>query len=113
MNKDFIILNLLFGWEIIHLSKKGNKLTIRLREFKDNPSRFIRITFRRCSFASFLDFNSAQTDDFSLFEFKECILYKAEIDKENIVNIHLLWNNELVGALKILPHEISFDFTSK
>ena len=113
MTKDFIILNLLFGWEIIHLSKKGNKLTIRLREFKDHPSRFIRITFTRCSVAAFLDFNSAQTDDFSLFEFKGCIFYKAEIDKENIVSIHLLRGNELVGAIKIQPLEISFDFTTK
>jgi len=113
LNKDFIIFNLLFGWKIIYLSKKGNKLTIRLREFDDEPSRFIRITFTRCSFASFLDFSSTQTDDFSRFEFKGCMLYKAEIDKENIVNINLLRNNELAGALKILPHKISFEFTSK
>lgn len=40
MNKDLIIFNLLFGWEIIHLSKKGRKVSIRFREFPDKGCRF-------------------------------------------------------------------------
>ena len=113
LNRDFIIFNLLLGWEIIYFSKKGNKLTIRLREFREKPTRYIRVTFTQCAFAVILDFNKRQTDDLSLFNFKGCIFYRAEIEGDRIVNIHLLREKELGGALKIQPLGISFDFTSR
>lgn len=113
LNKDFIILNLLQGWEIIHLSKKGKNVIIRLREFPEKPTRFLRATFSKCAVAVVLDFNNRQTDDFSLFNFKGCIFSQTTIEGDGIISIHILRGNELVGALKIRPLEISFGFTSK
>ena len=113
MNKDFIILNLLVGWEIIHLSKRGKKVNIRLREFPVKPTRFVRVTFSKCVFAEILNYETIQTDDFASFNFEGCQIYEAVNELKEIVNIHLLRDNEPVGALKIMAHEISFGFTSK
>ena len=113
LNKDFIILNLLLGWEIIYISKRGKKVNIRLREFPERPTRFIRVTFSKCVFAEILNYKTLQTVDFTSFNFEGCLIYEAVNELKEIVSIHLLRDNEPVGALKILPHEISFDFTSR
>lgn len=113
MNKDFLILNLLLGWEIIHLSKRGKKVTIRLREFPEKPTRFVRVTFAKCVVAEILDYKTLQTDDFVSFDFERCLIYEAVHELKEIVSIHLLRGNKPVAAIKIMAHEISFDFTSK
>ena len=113
LNKDFLILNLLLGWEIIHLSKRGKKVTIRLREFPEKPTRFVRVSFSKCVIAEILDYKTLQTDDFTSFNFKGCLIYEPVNELKEIVSIHLMRDNEPVGALKIMPHEISFSFTSK
>ena len=113
LNKDFMILNLLFGWEIIHLSKRGKKVTIRLKEFPDKPTRFVRVTFSKCVVSEIIDYKTLQTDDFASFDFEGCLIYKAVHELKEIVSIHLMRGNEPVGALKIMAHEISFGFTSK
>lgn len=114
LNKDFLILNLLLGWEIIHLSKRGKKVTIRLREFPEKPTRFVRVSFSKCVVAEILDYKKTlQTDDFASFDFEGCLIYEAVHELKEIVSIHLLRDNEPVAAIKIMAHEISFDFTSK
>ena len=113
LNKDFIILNLLLGWEIIHLSKRGKTVNIRLREFPEKPTRFVRVTFSKCVIAEILDYKTLQTDDFTSFNFKGCLIYEPVNELKEIVSIHLMKDNEPVGALKIMAHEISFGFTSK
>ena len=113
MNKDITILNLLLGWEIIHLSKRGRKVTIRLREFPEKPTRFLRATFSKCVLAVMLDFNNGQIENFTLFNFKGCIFYQVNIENDRIISIQLLKEERLAGALKIQSSEISFEFTSK
>ena len=112
MNKDIIILKLLFGWEIIHLSKRGKKVTIRFREFPDAHSRFLRAIFSNCSPAVMLDYKKGQIEDFSLFNFKCCILYVINIENDGIVSIRLLKENNPAGALNIRAGEVSFDLLS-
>ena len=106
-------MNLLIGWEIIHLSKAGKKISIRLKEFPDKYSRFLRITFDKCSIAVMLDFNQGQIEDLTSFDFKGCVFTKINIENDGIISIHLLKQSELVGALKLAPNEIIYDFTAK
>jgi len=113
LNKDFLILNLLLGWEIIHLSKRGKKVTMRLKEFPDSPTRFVRVTFSKCVVAEIIDYKTLQTDDFASFKFEGCLISKAVHELKEIASIHLLRDNEPVAAIKIMSNEISFDFTSK
>jgi len=113
MEKDIIVLNLLVGWEIIHLSKSGKKVSVRLREFPDNHSRFFRITFSKCSLAVILDFAHMQTEDFSNFNFKGCIFSQINMENDQMIGIHLIKQSKLVGALKIISDEINYDFTTK
>jgi hypothetical protein len=108
-----MVLNLLFGWEIIHLSKRGKKVTIRLKEFPDKPTRFVRVTFSKCVVAEIIDYKTLQTDDFASFDFEGCLLYKAVHELKEIVSIHLLRDNDPVASIKIMADEISFDFTSR
>ena len=113
MEKDIIILNLLIGWEIIHFSKTRKKLSFRLREFPDKHSRFFRISFDKCTLAEILDFSQGQTDDLSSFNFEGCIFAQAKMENDRIINIQLLKKSELVGALKIVSNEITYNFTAK
>ena len=113
LNKDIIILKLLIGWEIIHLSKNGKKVVIRLRDFPEKPNMFLSATFSKCDLAVVLDFNNGQIDNFDLFEFKGCVFDNINLEYEHIINIHLLRGHELVGALKIKSHAISFNFTTR
>lgn len=111
--KDVIILKLLNGWEIIHLSKSGKKVSIRLREFPDEYSRFFRITFVRCSTAVLLNFNKGKIEDITSFDFKGCVFSNINIENYGLISIHLLKQSELIGALKISPGELKYDFTTK
>ena len=113
MEKDITILNLLIGWEIIHFSKTGKKLSFRLREFPGKHSRFFRISFNKCTLAEILNFSQGQTEDLSSFNFKGCIFAQAKMENDQIISIHLLKNSELVGALKIVSNEITYNFTAK
>jgi hypothetical protein len=114
MEKDIIILNLLIGWEIIHLSKNGNKLSIRLREFSGKHSRFFRINFSKCSLVVILDFaHGVQTEDLSSFNFKGCIFSQINMENDRMISIHLLKQSEFVVALKIMSNEIEYDFSTK
>ena len=113
LNKDIIILKLLIGWEIIHLSKNGKKVVIRLRDFPEKPNMFLSATFSKCDLAVVLDFNNGQIDNFALFEFKGCVFDNINLEYEHIINIHLLRGQEPVGALKIKSHAISFNFTTR
>jgi len=88
-------------------------VTIRLREFPEMPTRFIRVTFSKCVIAEILGYKTLQTDDFASFDFEGCLIYEAVHELKEIVSIHLLRDNEPVAAIKIMAHEVSFDFTSK
>lgn len=113
MNKDLIILNLLIGWEIIHLSKTGKKVSMRLREFPGKDSRFIRVTFSKCDLAVFLDLNKGQIEDFKQFNFKNSLFYNVNAESDGIISIHLLKDDEFAGILKIIPGGMAFEFTAK
>jgi hypothetical protein len=113
LKKDIIILNLLIGWELIHLAKRGRKVTIRLKEFPTNPSRFLRVTFLRCSTAVILDFNAGQIEDFAHFNFKACTIGNVKIGSDDIISIFLYRNDEQGGILKISCVEVSHEFTSR
>lgn len=112
--KDLIIFNLLLGWEVIHLSKRGKKVTIRLREFPEKPNRFLRITFSKCKLAVIIDFNKGkQIEDFSAFDSNTCALSEVKMEPDGIFSLFLLGKDGKLGILKILSGDISFDFTSK
>ena len=114
LQKDLIILNLLIGWEVIHLSKRGKKVTIRLREFPEEPNRFLRITFSKCEIAVIIDLNkNAQIENFSAYDSKTCALSKVTMEPDGIIILFLFSRKEKLGILKVLPDNISFDFTSK
>ena len=111
--KDIIILNLLIGWEVIHLAKRGKKVTIRLKEFPTNPNRFLRATFLRCSIAVILDFNAGQIEDFTHFNFKACTVGNVKLESDDIISFFLYRNDEQGGILKISCVEVSHEFTSR
>ena len=113
MDKDLIILNLLIGWQIIHLSKTGKKLSIRLREFADGESRFLRITFLKCFVAEFLNFSDKNGHDISTFNFTDCIFARVTKEYDEMINIHLVKGSELAGSLKIVTSEVEYKFTTK
>ena len=113
MNKDITILNLLLGWEIIHLSKKGEKVAIRLREFLGKSSRFIRVTFSKCDLAVFMGLNTGQIEDFTKFNFQKTVFCNINEENEGIISIHLLKGTDIIGILKIISEEITFEFTTK
>ncbi|MBN2015495.1 hypothetical protein JW766_01550 [Candidatus Dojkabacteria bacterium] len=113
MNKDIIILKLLLGWEIIHISKNGKKVSIRLREFPGKGSRFIRATFSMCDIAVFIELENGQLEDFSKIRIRDAILYKVHKEIDGIISIHILKGNNIFGILKIHAMEIKFDFTTK
>ena len=113
MNKDLIILKLLLAWEIIHLSKKGENLTLRLREYKEKDSRFIRVKFLKCQLISFLDLNYGQIDDLDFEKFRSSMFYGINEEADGILSIQIIKGKELLGFLKILPNEIGFEFTTK
>ena len=112
--KDLIIFNLLLGWEVIHLSKRGKKVTIRLREFPEKPNRFLRITFSKCELAAIIDFNEGkQIEDFSAFDSNTCSLSEVKMEPDGIFSLFLFNRDGRLGILKVLPGDISFNFTSK
>ncbi len=111
--KDIIILNLLIGWEVIHLAKRGRKVTIRLKEFLTNPNRFLRLTFLRCSIAVIIDFNARQIEDFTHFNFKACTIGNVKLGSDDIISIFLYRNDEQGGILKLSCVEVSHEFTSR
>ncbi len=113
LKKDIIILNLLIGWEVIHLTKRGRKVTIRLREFPGKPNRFLRVTFSKCDVAVIIDFNNGQIENFSYFNFKACTIGEVNLQSDGIISIFLYNNNIHGGILKILSDEVSHDFTSR
>ena len=113
MEKDLIILNLLIGWEIIHLTKSGKKLSISLREIPGNESRFLRITFEKCFVVEFLNFSNAKEQNISTFNFTGCIFARVNIEHGEMINIHLLKDAEFIGSFKIVPSEIGYKFTAK
>ena len=106
--KDFII-----GWEVIHLSKRGRKVTIRLKEFPTNPNRFLRVTFLRCSIAVIIDFNAGQIEDFTHFNSRACTIGNVKLGSDDLISIFLYHNDEQGGILKISCVEISHEFTSR
>ena len=95
--KDIIILNLLIGWEVIHLAKRGRKVTIRLKEFPTNPNRFLRVTFLRCSIAVFIDFNYGKIENFTRFDFKACTIGNVNLGSDDIISIFLYRKDEQGG----------------
>ena len=105
LKNDIIILNLLIGWEIIHIAKTGKKLSVRLREFPGKHSRFFRITFNKCSVATILDFVSFKTEDIACFDFSGCIFSRIEKEGDEMISIHLLKHSEFVGSLKIISQK--------
>ena len=111
--KDIIILNLLIGWEVIHLAKRGRKVTVRLKEFPTNPNRFLRVTFLRFSIAVIIDFSVGQTEDFTHFNFKACTIGNVNLGSDDIISIFLYRNDELRGILKISCVEVLHEFTSR
>jgi hypothetical protein len=111
--KDIIILNLLIGWEVIHLAKRGRKVTIRLKEFPTNPNRFLRVTFLRCSIAEIIDFNAGQIEDFTHFNFEACIIGNVKLGSDDIISNLLFRNAEQGSILKISCAEVSHEFTSR
>ena len=111
--KDIIILNLLIGWEVIHLVKRGRKITIRFREFPTKPTRFLRVTFLKCDIAVILDFNDGQIDNFAHFNFKACTIGNVKLEPDGLISIFLYSNDDHGGILKILCDEVSHDFTSR
>ena len=113
MEKDLVILNLLIGWQIIHLSKTGKKLSIRLREFPEGESRFLRITFSKCFLTEFLNFSSEKGKDIKSYDFTGCILSRVTKGYDEMISIHLVKNLALAGSLKIVPSEVAYKFTSK
>jgi hypothetical protein len=113
LKNDIIILNLLIGWEIIHIAKTGKKLSVRLREFPGKHSRFFRLTFNKCSVATIVDFVSAKTEDIACFNFIGCMFSRIEMEGDGMISIQLLKHSEFVGSLKIVSQEIGYDFTTK
>ncbi len=113
LNKDLTILNLLLGWEIIHLSKKGKKVTMRLREFLGKGSRFIRVIFSKCDLAVFLELNNGQIENFTKFNFQKTIFCNINEENDGIIGIYLLKETDLIGILKIISTEITFEFTKR
>ena len=111
--KDIVILNLLIGWEVIHLAKRGKKVIIRLKEFPTNPNRFLRVTFLRCSIAVIIDFNAGQIEDFTHFNFKACNIGNVKLESDGIISIFLYRNDKQGGILKISCDEVSHEFTSR
>lgn len=113
MNKNIIILNLLIGWEIIHLSKKSKKLSIRLREFPGGDNRFIRITFSQCSLVAYFDVDTKQTENFKQFNFKNSFVKSITAEDDGIISFRIIKDKNNIGIFKIVSDEIEFEFTSK
>jgi hypothetical protein len=113
LKKDIIVLNLLIGWEIIHFSKKAKKLSLRLREFPEIDSRFLRVTFSKCFVLEFYNFSNTKETDILKFDFSGLTFASVTLEQDEIINIHLLKKSEFVGSLKIVPSEVDFQFTTK
>lgn len=112
--KDLIILNLLIGWEIIHLSKRGKSVAIRLREFPEEPNRFIKINFSKCELAIIIDINEdKQFEDFSIFNWRACTLSKVKMEPDGILSIFLVGEDGKLGIMKFLAGDILFEFKTK
>jgi hypothetical protein len=64
--------------------------------------------------AVIIDLNEGtQIEDFTAFDSNTCVLSKLNAEPDGIFSLFLFGRDEKLGILKILPTDISFDFTSK
>lgn len=71
------------------------------------------MTFFKCPLSVILDFRDGQLEEFALFDFKGCIFSRTIMEEDEVISIHLVKGDELIGAIKIIASDVAFEFTSK